>query len=335
MASLTSLPPEVQKTLINSLDYQSLCILRSTNRYFYNFLTEPEIQEVFLNMEIPKGDTTKKPREGGVCVHCCTYCDATEAQLQLKAEKEVEDREEITRTENLRKAATRGLYEARDKANKARASLRRVKEKLKAERQVRVDEAETKVAGAKENLSAATKAADDARRNRWSGSNPDIAKKCHSCNRMYNGYQKPGILDLSLPRPNVPWGMRNSITLVCTRTSHYSGRLLWDDNYQKMQRDAKICKICWKGTSRGTSGKQRRMVFAKEYGYWMRETWLGEVKAIKDKTKVLAKMTLEDIEEKEMLITIKEEESADENADEPVSEISGQRARRQSIAEIR
>lgn len=77
------------------------------------------------------------------------------------------------------------------------------------------------------------------------------------------------------------------------------------------------------------------MVFAKEYGYWMRETWLGEVKAIKDKTKVLAKMTLEDIEEKEMLITIKEEESADENADEPVSEISGQRARRQSIAEIR
>jgi hypothetical protein len=276
---------------------------------------------------------SKKQSEGGSCIECSLYCDATEAQLQLKAEKEVRDREEIKLIEAHVRTANRRLYAARNKAVKARASLKRVKESLKAERQVRVNEAEAEIAEAKEDLATAHHELSSSRSAKYSGGDPDVARTC-TCKRLYNGYQKPGILDLSLPRRNV-WGTGNSINRVCTRTSHYSGRLVWDDNYEKMQKDGKICKICWKGTSRGTSGKQRRMVFAEEYGYWMRETWLGEAKAIKDKTEELAKMTLEGIEEKQMLSMIQEEESADENADEPVSETSAQRTPRRRIAKIR
>lgn len=312
-------PPEVQKTVLAFLDYPSLCMLRSTSRYWYNFLTEVEIQDAFLNIDIVKGDTSKKPEEGGACTHCSLFCDATKAQVKKKAEKDVKDEEEIKRTKELLLEARRRRYTARVTTSNARASLKRVKENLKADRQAKVDDAVASFEEAKEDVKAARDDADVARRAKWIDMDPEIARTC-DCKRLYNGYRKPGLLEVS-PKPSTSYftyTMSRSINNVCTRKDHYTGRPTSEQAYANMQQDGKICKICWKGTSRGTSGKQRRMVFVEDYGYWMRETWLAGAKAIKNETKRVAKMSLEQIEEKQKLEAIKEEEADAIKAEENV-----------------
>lgn len=67
-----------------------------------------------------------------------------------------------------------------------------------------------------------------------------------------------------------------------------------------------------KSTGRGIAGKQRRKIFAEEYAYWMKWTWLTEGKAVRDMSERVAKMTFEEIKVAQAIKKIKEEAEHDE-----------------------
>jgi hypothetical protein len=300
--SLLELPAETQKEILLSLDYASLCLIRSTGRYFYNLLTEPEIHEVFLNIDVPKGELTSYPERGdGTCSYCAVYCEATAVQkmntkagLEL-AEKEVNDAKERLTT------AKDGLVDAKNALRKARSTTKKT---TKASKEEKISEAKEEVKLAKEALNAAhddVLSADNARARVLSAS-PDNARQCYVCKRQHNGYTAPGYLDINDDEViKSSWGWQGA-SKSCSRTTHFlpntsGNRYMYPRQVVTLQLDGKICKICWKSTGRGASGIARRRTFVEEHGYWLREKWLEQGILIKARAEMLTHKTLKDIEE--------------------------------------
>lgn len=300
MSSLQKLPVEVQKSILTSLDYATLCQLRSTSRYFYNFLTEAEIHDVFLNIEIPRGELSATPKDDQKCSFCVVYCDATAAQEDnVKAKLKLAQKEIMSAKEKLA-AANKAVTAAQTALNKAKVAVKTTKiQKEKREKRVKVVKAEEQVKSAKEAVRAAhldIQLAHHAKSIVSTGT-PDLARTCHRCKRKHNGYMAPGVLDLNTSTAAARYGVLDK---ACSRTNHYNHRLGWTRNLEIMQQDGKICKICWKGTRRGASGIQRRRTFIEEFGYWLRETWLMQAEANKTKARMLANESFEEVEKEKV-----------------------------------
>lgn len=301
--SLPKLPAEVQKTILLSLDYASLCQIRSTGRYFYNLLTEPEIHEVFLNIEIPQGRLTHhpltEPEAGGFCSSCAVYCEATEVQeMNTKAGLELAETEVKAARERL-PIAKDNLVNAKNALRKARSTT---KKQTKASKEEKIEEAKREVKLAKEALNAAHLDIQSAECASLTvpRASPDNARHCYVCRRQHNGYMAPGYLDLNDDTVKTTMWGSEAPSKSCSRTTHYLPNNT-GNRYSRVfadaQLDGKICKLCWKSTGRGASGIARRRTFIEEYGYWLREKWLAEGCSIKTRADMLAHKTLKAIEE--------------------------------------
>lgn len=304
MSCLITLPAEVQKSIITSLDYASLCQLRSTSRYFYNFLTEHEIHDIFMNIEIERGEYVNNPKDGQKCSECAGHCDATAVQVKATERKvKLAVMEVKSATEKLL-PANKHLATTQTTLSNAKAAVRTTKvNKEKKEKRVKVTEAVEQVKVAKDEAKSALQDFHSAMiaNAHITTESLDSARTCTSCKRRYNGYMAPGITLLNIASSRY-W----ILVKACSRSCH-NRRQGWEPKFQAMHMDGKICKVCWKGTSRGTSGIQRRKVFVEEYGYWLRETWLAEGKAIMSKSKLLANKSFEEIgKEKEEADAAKE-----------------------------
>ena len=300
--SLLKLPAEMQKNILLSLDYASLCQIRSTSRYFYTLLTEPEIHEVFLNIDVPKGALTSDiERACGTCSYCAFFCEATAVQeantkvaLEL-AEIEVKDAKERLTT------AKDGLVDAKTALRKARSTTKKA---TKASKEEKIAEAKEAVKLAKEALNAAYDDVQSAEiaHARVPSASPDNARHCYVCKRQHNGYTAPGYLDINDDKViKSIWGWQGA-SKSCSRTTHFlpntsGNRYMYPREVVNVQPDGKICKICWKSTRRGASGIARRRTFIEEHGYWLREKWLEQGIVLKTRAEMLAHKTLKDIEE--------------------------------------
>lgn len=294
--SLPKLPAEVQKNILMSLDYASLCQIRSTGRYFYNFLTEPEIHNVFLNIDIPRGDYQHVPKDGQTCFDCAGFCDGTAAQEKATQRKLKLAQEQVKSADDEAIAAKQNVAVAEDALMKAKAAVRETSvQKEKKEKRVRVFEAQEYVKSAKE----ARKAADlDLVSAQYAAlgvteSSPDLVKTCPACKRQFNGYSVPGLLNTSeMTSQSAHWGG----TMACSRASYHIRHCGPARNLEAMQKDGKICKICWKSGRREVSSIQRRRTFIDEFGYWLRVDWLMQAEIVKTKAEMLAEKSFEDIE---------------------------------------
>jgi hypothetical protein len=294
--SLLKLPAEVQKNILMSLDYASLCQIRSTGRYFYNFLTEPEIHDVFLNINIPQGDYQRNPKDGQTCFYCAGFCDATAAQEKATKRKLKLAQKQVESADEKAMAAKQDVLVAEKALMKAKAAVKATKvQKEKKEKRAKVLEAQEHVKSAKEAVKAADLDLVSAQRTKHGvpQSSPDLVKTCHACERKFNGYSVPGLLNNgALTIQSVHWGL----TMACSRVSHYIRRRGPAYNLEVMQKDGKICKICWKSGRREVSSIQRRRTFIDEFGYWLRVDWLMQAEVFETKGKMLAEKSFEDIE---------------------------------------
>jgi hypothetical protein len=310
---LPRLPAEVQKAVLLSLDYASLCQIRSTGRHFFNLLTEAEIHSIFLDIKVPTADYSMYTygvghadiiTAGTTCGFCAAYCDATEADEERTDARMKLEKKKLKDARETRANAIDETNVVKKALRKARAVLKnaekagKTKKELKEERAV-VSEAESQVKSAKKTVKAADEAVLTAVHTvEWPVPMeiPDVVRTCGQCKRKYNGYKAPGYLH---SKSSTQEEKRFTSTHACSRTSHYNIRtfhLNIDAHFDAMQKDGKICKICWGSGRRGAAGLQRRRAFTEEFGYWLRGTWLLEGQAIKTRAAIVAGKSLEDIE---------------------------------------
>lgn len=243
MLRLLTLPAEIQKAIITSLNYASLCMLRSSNRYFYNFLTESEIHAVFMNIEIDCIDSSIPIDMRGSCTGCVEYCDATESQIKSSAKKMKVAQKEVKRVDAKVQKAHQSVIDAWTAVKKAKAAVNKTQlQNEKSAKRLVAQKAEEKWKEAHKALKMCREevAVAYTAKAMCTRTAIDLARTCSSyqCKRQHNGYLKPGVLDLSPQGPH-------AISAVCSRTSHYSRKLGYIGNLENMQTDGKICKICW------------------------------------------------------------------------------------------
>lgn len=305
--SLLQLPAEMQKAILTTLDYASLCQIRSTGRYFYNMLTEPEIHDVFLNISIPQGDYVFNVTQGQTCAGCAGHCDATisdeegtSSLLKDLREKTQKARDTLTEAIEENKAAKKVLRKA--KAGVKAAEKAPKSKKDQKEKRATVIEAEVQARSTNEAVKAAQLELQTKQRTQDDIplDVPNLARTCHSCKRKFNGYKAPGLL---YSNPSSSHDKLRAVKMACSRFDHFERGQTYDKYFEAMQKDGKICNICWKSGRRGAAGIQRRRAFIEEFGYWLRYAWLREGEAIQIRGAKLADKSFEDI--------VKEKEEAD------------------------